>query len=64
MAAIYIMFDVDCDVKVLDKEPIPEHVIGWYDGRFIKVEDGKVYASLFDESVPEFVWKEVEIISN
>lgn len=60
---IYIMFDVDCNVKVLTEGPTTEEVIGWYDGRYIKVEDSKVYISwVINDS--EWEWVEVTNDSN
>ena len=63
MAPIYLVFDVDCDVKQLDHEPTVHEVVGWFDGRFIKIDsDGKVYASFFhDDSDPGYEWKLVEL---
>lgn len=67
MSPIYLMFDVDCDIKQLDHEPTAHEVVGWFDGRFIKIDtDGKVYASFFydDNGDAGYEWKPVEFARN
>jgi len=57
MSTIYLMFDVDQDVKLLKEAPGNDDVCGFYDGRFLKIEEGRVYASYAYEE--HFEWVEV-----
>lgn len=64
-SSIYFIVDVDMGVQVLDHHPVDEEVLGFYDGRFFKFQDGILYASMYyngeeDAGKERWEWVKVE----
>ena len=58
MKKIYLMFNVDFEVRILDDDPTENEDFCCHEERYIKIEDGKVFVSVYEGG--SFAWVEAE----